>query len=52
MKRRSCIVLLAILTMVAGAGCATGYVEDAARTSLSSFVISIFSTAVADTVNP
>jgi len=40
------------LAVVLLAGCETGFVQDAARTSLASFVTNIFSTAVTETIGP
>jgi hypothetical protein len=46
------ILLLTGLSSTALTGCGTQFVEDAARDSLSSFVIGVLSTAVTETVNP
>ncbi len=40
------------LAAVLLAGCDTGFVQDAARTSLASFATDIFSTAVDATIGP
>lgn len=45
-------VLIILLAGAAGTGCDSTAVGDAARTSLSSFVISVFSAAVNETLNP
>jgi len=41
-----------ILSLAFVAGCEQGFVTEAARTSLSSFVIDIISTAVDETIGP
>jgi len=33
-------------------GCTTGFVQEAAQSSLASFVIDVFSTAVNDSIKP
>ncbi len=45
-------VLLSALAGIALTGCGTQFVQDAARDSLSSFVINVLTTAVTETVNP
>lgn len=40
------------LMVVLAAGCETGFVTAAARTSLASFVIDIVSVAANETINP
>ena len=44
-------VLMLFLLGAAGTGCDSTAVTDAARTSLSSFVISIFTAAVNETIS-
>ena len=54
MNRFARVVRYAILLLpvfLAG-GCAPGFVGEAARTSLASFITSVLSTAVNQTVNP
>lgn len=53
-KRRSPLftVLAAVAATTALTGCETGFVSDAARESLSSFVINVFTTAVSESINP
>jgi hypothetical protein len=53
-RRRSSFVLwpLAILTAVFVAGCEGGFIADAARGSFASFITSVVTTAVNETVNP
>lgn len=46
------IVVLAAISSTILTGCETGFVGDAARQSLSSFVINVFSTAVNATITP
>ena len=55
MTKRRFPLLIVLLATIAGTvmtGCETGFVGDAARQSLSSFVINVFSTAVNATINP
>ena len=53
-RRRSTFAAwpLVILTAVFAAGCEGGFIGDAARDSLASFLTSAFSTAVNATINP
>lgn len=53
-RRRSSLVfsLLGILTLVLSAGCETGFVADAYRSSAASFINQVVSSAVNETVNP
>jgi len=55
MMRRRCLsslrVLLALGSLIV-MGCEAGFVNEAARRSLSSFITSVFSTAVNETINP
>lgn len=44
------VIFAATMSVVLPA-CATGFVEDAARQSLASFIMSVFSTAVNDSIN-
>ncbi len=43
---------LVVLASALAAGCASGFVQDAARTSLASFVNGVVSTAVNQTIGP
>ncbi len=53
-KRRSSLfsVLVAVAATTALTGCETGFVSDAARESLSSFVVNVLTTAVTESINP
>lgn len=53
-KRRSHLftLLVTVAATTALTGCETGFVSDAARESLSSFVINVFTTAVSESINP
>ncbi len=44
--------LAAILIVLAAAGCESGFVQDAARASLSSFIVDIVDTAVTEPIGP
>jgi hypothetical protein len=53
--RKRLFVLTLFLALIASGGsvgCATGFVENAARESLASFVISIFDAAANEAINP
>jgi len=55
MTQRRLPLLIVLLAAIAGTvltGCEISFVGDAARQSLSSFVIDVFSTAVDATINP
>jgi hypothetical protein len=43
---------LVVLASALAAGCTTGFIQDAARTSLASFVNGVVSTAVNQTLGP
>ena len=43
---------LIVLASALAAGCTTGFIQDAARTSLASFVNGVVSTAVTETIGP
>ena len=43
---------LVVLASALAAGCTTGFIQDAARTSLASFVTGVVSTAVTETIGP
>ena len=43
---------LVLLASVLAAGCETGFIQDAARTSLASFVTDVVGTAVTETIGP
>ncbi len=45
-------LLLSTLAGIALTGCGTQFVQDAARDSLSSFVVDVLTTAVTETINP
>ena len=45
-------LLLALLAAAFSTGCETGFVTDAARTSLASFVIDVVSTAANEEIGP
>ncbi len=45
-------ILLSALAGIALTGCGTQFVQDAARQSLSSFVVDVLTTAVTETINP
>ncbi len=47
---RRAATLLLILAAALSAGCETGFIESAARDSLASFMVDIFSTAVNETI--
>ncbi len=53
-QRRSPLltVLVAVVATTILMGCETGFVADAARESLSSFVIDVFTTAASESINP
>jgi hypothetical protein len=53
-RRRSTLAAwpLVIFTAVFAAGCEGGFIGDAARDSLASFITSVFSTAVNETITP
>ena len=53
-KRRSSLfyVLVAVAATTALTGCESGFVSDAARESLSSFVVNVLTTAVTESINP
>ena len=53
-KHRSSLftVLVAVAATTALTGCETGFVSDAARESLSSFAVSVLTTAVSESINP
>ena len=46
------VTAVTVVAMIAMAGCATGFVSDAARDSLAAFMVNILSTAVNETVGP
>lgn len=48
---RTVTVLLSIALWFAP-GCSTGFIQEAAQSSLASFAIDVFSTAVNDIANP
>jgi hypothetical protein len=50
-RRLSCF-LLALSTAALATGCATGFVEQAARGSVASFLTEVLTTAVDGAVNP
>jgi len=55
MRTRKCLATLASLAIVSCAlstGCERGFIDDAARASLSSFVTEVISTAVTEVINP
>ncbi len=53
-KRRLSLLALALAAVLGTAltGCNVEFVGDAARRSMSSFAIDVFSTAINETVNP
>jgi len=53
-QRRSTLFAwsLAILAVTFASGCETGFVANAARESIASFVTSIVTTAVNESINP
>ena len=53
-RRRSSVLigLIAFLGLILTPGCETGFVTEAARDSLASFVTSVFGTAVSATLQP
>ncbi|MBI4717508.1 MAG: hypothetical protein HY763_06870 [Planctomycetes bacterium] len=54
MKRLRSVVAMGLLMLAVTliAGCTTGFVEDAARGSVASFLNNVFTTAVNATINP
>ena len=54
LKRRFSLLklLVALVAVTALTGCKGDFVENAARGSLSSFIIDIMSTAIDETINP
>ena len=50
--RRFALFVLTVTAAVFAMGCTTGFMEDAARRSLSSLAIDILSTAVNETIDP
>lgn len=53
MNRLRCTVLAFLLsTLALASGCKQGFVGQAARESIASFVTSIVNTAVTETINP
>ncbi len=51
-RPRFAYLLLAVLAVAFSTGCETGFVTDAARTSLASFVVDVVSTAANDGIGP
>ncbi len=53
-QRRSPLltVLAAVVTTTILMGCETGFIADAARENLSSFVIDVFTTAASESIDP
>ena len=51
-RPRLASLLLALLAAAFSTGCETGFVTDAARTSLASFVIDVVSTAANEEIGP
>ena len=47
---RSLLLVLAIAAAILSTGCTTGFIAGAARTSAASFLTSVFSTAVNETL--
>ena len=50
--RNTLIVAISALVIAFAAGCETGFVTTAARTSLASFVTDVFATAINGTIGP
>ncbi|UCE60476.1 MAG: hypothetical protein JSU63_01760 [Phycisphaerales bacterium] len=55
MRARKCLAIFASLAIVSGTlstGCDRGFIDDAARASLASFVTEVISTAATEAINP